>query len=265
MLPVQLCPTSRGPRSKRRAGKCLCSTVLLVVFCATALRAQTTNGRPAAQQPSTRKTDTEKAEQQLGKNLFTLLNMAGTKTAADFTPLNQHERNRLFFASLINPLSFVRVGFSAGLDQWNDKPRDWEQGASGYGKRYGNILGQYTIQRTVSFGLSSALGEDNRYFVSGKKGFWRRTWYAVTSAFLARHRDGHLSFSFSQIGGVAAGAFLARPWLPPDQNSAGDGAVSFGITMASNAGTNVLKEFLPDILSVFIKKPKTEEQHSPLR
>ena len=118
---------------------------------------------------------------------------------------------------------------------------------SGYGKRFANILGQYTIQRTVTFGLSSAFHEDNRYFNSGQHGFWRRTAYSMASGILARHDDGSRHISVSQLGGVAAAAFLSRTWQPPSTSSAGDGAVSFGITMASNMGFGVVKEFLPDI------------------
>ena len=158
--------------------------------------------------------------------------------------------------TLVNPLSFVKVGFSAGIDQANDKPMEWEQGASGYGKRFANILGQYSIQRTVTYGLGSALHEDNRYFNSGEQGFWPRTGYALSSGILARHDDGSLHFSISQVGGVAAGAFLARTWLPPSQSSPGDGAVSFGITMATNIGFSVMKEFLPDLGRALTRKHK---------
>ena len=189
-------------------------------------------------------------------DLFNLLNMAGTKKSKEFRPMTQHERNRLYFKSMVNPLSFAKVGFSAGIDQADDKPTEWEQGASGYGKRYANILGQYSIQRTVTYGLGSALHEDNRYFNSGRKGFWPRTGYALSSGILARHDDGSLHFSISQVGGVAAGAFLARAWLPSSQSSAGDGAVSFGITMGSNMGVSVVKEFLPDLGRALAKKHK---------
>ena len=99
----------------------------------------------------------------------------------------------------------------------------------------------------MTFGLSSVLHEDNRYFNSGKKGFWSRTGYAVASGVLARHDDGTRHLSISQLDGVAAGAFVSRSWQPPSQHSLGDGAVSFGITMASNMGFGVVKEFLPDI------------------
>jgi hypothetical protein len=180
-------------------------------------------------------------------HVFNYLNMAGTEKASDFRPLTQRERTHLYLQTMVNPFGFLKAGFSAGLDQWNDKPKEWEQGASGYGKRFANILGQYSIQRTVTYGLSSAFHEDNRYFNSGKTSFWSRTGYAVESGLLARDDDGKRHVSYSQLGGVAAGAFLSRPWLPPSQHSAGDAAISFGVTMAVNIGSGVVKEFLPDV------------------
>ena len=190
------------------------------------------------------------------RNVFDLFNMAGTQQAQNFRPLTQSERNHLYFRSMVNPLSFVRVAGSAGIDQAKDKPEEWEQGASGYGKRFANIFAQYSIQRTVTYGLGSALREDNRYFNSGKTGFWPRTGYALESGILARRDDGKRRFSFSQAGGVAAGAFLARAWLPPSQASFADGATSFGITTATNIGFSVFKEFLPDIVRPLTKKRK---------
>ncbi len=190
------------------------------------------------------------------KVLLNYLNMAGTTKASEFQPLTQRERTRLYVKTMINPLGYPKAGVSAAIDQWEDKPSEWEQGASGYGKRYANILGQYSIQRTVTFGLSSVLHEDNRYFNSGKKGIWSRTGYAVASGILARHDNGKLHLSISQLGGVAAGAFLSRSWQPASTHSAGSGAVSFGITMASNMGFGVVKEFLPDVGRAIANKHK---------
>ena len=194
-------------------------------------------------------------------HLFNYLNMSETK-ASKFRPLTQSERTNIYLKTMVNPIGFLKVGFSAGIDQWKDKPSEWEQGASGYGKRSANILGQYSIQRTVTFGLGSALHEDNRYFNSGKKGFWPRTGYAVASGILARHDDGTRHISISQLGGVAAGAFLSRAWQPPSQQSLGDGAISFGITMASNMGFGVVKEFLPDLGRAITKgRKKSSSPH----
>jgi hypothetical protein len=228
---------------------CRYTSILLVVSVSFAAHAQ-------SQSAPREQTDTgsTQSSSRLTSSVFNLLNMAGTENSKEFRPLTQAERNHLYFATMINPLSFAKCAFSAGIDQWSDKPSEWEQGASGYGKRFANILGQYSIQRTATYGLSSALHEDNRYFNSGKQGFWPRTGYALSSGILARHDDGTRRISISQIGGVAAGAFLARTWLPPSQHSAGDAAVSFGITMGSNIGFGVMKEFLPDLLRPFRKK-----------
>jgi hypothetical protein len=190
------------------------------------------------------------------RDVLDLLNMAGTKQSQNYRPLTQSERNHLYFRSMVNPLSFVRVAGSAGIDQAKDKPEEWEQGASGYGKRFINIFGQYSIQRTVSYALASGFHEDNRYFNSGKKEFWPRIGFALSSGILARRDDGTRHFSISQSGSVAAGAFLARAWLPPSQSSFTDGLESFGLTTASNIGFGVAKEFLPDMIRPFTKKHK---------
>jgi hypothetical protein len=176
------------------------------------------------------------------------LNMAGSQTAADFRPLTKKERDDLYLRSLINPWGFAKASMSAGIDQWHDKPQEWGQGWAPYGKRVANIEGQYLVQKTVTYLISSPLHEDNRYFGSGKHGFWPRTKYAVANSVLARRDNGRQYVSFSQLGGVAAGAFAARLWLPPGQSNAGDAAVSFGITMGSNTALSVVKEFLPDLI-----------------
>jgi hypothetical protein len=226
--------------------KLTCKLAIAILLCAPFLGAQE-QGTTA---PATNSNPLDK-----GIDLvFNYLNMAGTTKANNFKPLTQPERNHLYFKSMVNPIGYLKAGFSAGIDQLNDKPPEWEQGASGYGKRYANILGQYYIQKTVTFGLSSALHEDNRYFNSGKTEIWPRIGYALSSGVLARRDDGSRHISVSQLGGVAAGAFLSRFWQPPSHDSAGDGAVSFGISMASNLGFGVVKEFLPDLGRALAKK-----------
>lgn len=177
-------------------------------------------------------------------SLQNYFSMAGTQ---QFRPQTQHERAVNFRKELFNVFTYVKVGASAGLDQWNGKQREWGQGAAGYGKRAANIAGQYAIQKSVMYGVSATLHEDNRYFGSGKTGVWTRTGYALKSSVLARNDAGRHHLSVSRIGGVAAGAFAARLWLPPSESDPKDGAISFGISMGAHAATCVLKEFLPDI------------------
>jgi len=190
--------------------------------------------------------------------VFDYLEMAGTKTALDFRPLSQQERNAIFGKSLINPIWYFKGAMSGALDQVHNKPGEWGQGWSAYGQRVGNIMGQYAIQRSVSYGLASLLQEDNRYFGSGQKGFWRRSRYALASSVLARHGNGRQYPSVSQFAGFAAGAFISRTWQPPSTHTAGDGAVSFGLSMGYNALACEVKEFLPDLLRLMTKGRKSQ-------
>ena len=224
----------------------LCLAVSVLTLVPVMLIAQTQSSPPSQQQAN-----------QPGKGvdyLLNYLNMAGTLTASEFRPQTQRERTNDYVKAMTNPFGLIEAGFSAGVDQWNDKPAEWEQGASGYGKRLANIWAQYCIQRTTTFGLASLLDEDNRYFNSGRKGIWTRTSYALMSGILARTSDGSRRVSTSQLGGVAAGALLSRAWQPPSQHSFGDGAISFGLTMAGNMGIGVVKEFLPDVIRRITQK-----------
>lgn len=225
------------------------------IICGLAMIAFASFSPMAAQSPYSTTSGQKSASEGAGVSyLSNYLNMAETRKASDFRALTQQERTHIYLKTMINPLGYIKAGLSAGIDQWNDKPVEWEQGAAGYGKRYLNIMGQYSIQRTMTFGLSSILHEDNRYFNSGKEHFWSRTGYALESGLLARHDDGSRHVSISQLGGVAAGAFLSRLWQPPSEHAAGNGAVSFGISMGSNIGFSVVKEFIPDLGHMISKK-----------
>ncbi len=70
----------------------------------------------------------ESAAQKAIKGFEDYLNMAGSQTANDFRPLNQHERAHVYLKSMVNPWSFVKAAASAGLDHSHTKPNEWGQG-----------------------------------------------------------------------------------------------------------------------------------------
>ncbi len=161
--------------------KCICELAIFTLAFGATAASQSQNS--VTGQPSSKVAD------RTVNNLFNYLNMAGTEKAGEFQPLTPRQRTQIYLHTMINPFGFIKAGMSAGIDQWTDNPEEWRQGASAYGKRYANILGQYSIQRTFTFALSAGLQEDNRYFNSGKSGFWPRTKYALESGILARHND----------------------------------------------------------------------------
>ena len=179
-------------------------------------------------------------------SLFYFLNMSG-RSRADFKPLTAGQRAKFYAKGLFGPIMFLTAASSAGITQAMDVPTSWGQGSEGYGHRFGNYLAKQATQRTLRMAGELALHEDNRYFTSGEHGVRRRILYALKSSVMARANDGTQHISISEIGSIAGASFISRTWQPATDNSAGDGAVSFGIGMGVNAGLNVMREFLPDL------------------
>ena len=168
-------------------------------------------------------------------------------TAAEFFPLTRSERLRNYLLSVSSPQSIFAAAASAGIRQATNSPKEWQGGAEGYGYRLGDAVAKHIMRRTLEYGASAALHEDNRYLVSAQHGFLRRTEYAIASTFVARHDNGRRGIAFSRIGAAAGTSFISRFWQPPSTTTAGDGAVSFGISMATDVGFNVVREFWPDV------------------
>jgi len=162
-----------------------------------------------------------------------------------FIPMTQAQRLRYYFNSTFSLSTLAVAAAGAGtLQLWNI-PKEWGQGAEGYGRRMGDLYGQHIIVQTLMYGSSSLLHEDNHYFRSGKSGLWPRLRYAAISALITRRDDGSTRFAYTRIGSFAAGAFISRAWQPRSITSAGDGAVNFGSFVAVQVGFNVVREFFP--------------------
>jgi hypothetical protein len=187
------------------------------------------------------------------KSLFDSLFMSGT-TQADFVPLTPKERAKLYALGLVSPFHLFMVASTAAAAQDENVPHEWGQGVEGYSKRFANYMAIDTIGATLQMTGEDLLHEDCLYYGSGERGFGRRVKYAVESIFFCRSADGSRHLSFTQTGSWAGAVFVSRLWQPSSNNSAGDGAVSFGISVATNTGINIVKEFLPDITQHFFHR-----------
>jgi hypothetical protein len=165
----------------------------------------------------------------------------------EFTPMTRSERFRNYLTATFGPQSLATSVARAGLDQLRDSPREWGQGSAAFGDRLGNAYAKHIIRRTLEFGGTSALHQDDRYFRSGETGIWRRTKYAVTSTFLARRDDGQRTFAYARIGSAAGAAFISRAWQPASTTDSSHAAGNFGFIVATDLGTNVFREFWPDL------------------
>jgi len=214
--------------------------------------------RPISTAPAVNTESTAPSTNRAESSLFYFLLMSG-KTQADFRPLTGKGKADAYLKGLFSPFHFLTAAGSAGITQWEDVPPSWGQGAEGFGRRFANYFAKQTVQRTLRLGGEELLHDDNRYFGSGEHGFGKRILYAVKMSVLARKDDGSMRISISQIGSTAGAAFISRLWQPKTNNSPGDGATSFAISMATNAGLNVLREFLPDVSKHVFRHNETRQ------
>ena len=171
----------------------------------------------------------------------------GQAQSAEFTPQTRSERFTDYVKGTFGPRSLVVAAAHAGLDQALDRPKEWDSSIAGFGDRLGNAYAKHIIRQTVQFGAATALHEDDRYLASHQTGVWNRTKYAITSTFLARRDNGDRCFALARMSGAASAAFISRAWQPASTSGMGSAASSFGFTIAGDLGTNIVKEFWPDL------------------
>jgi hypothetical protein len=169
---------------------------------------------------------------------------------AEQNELTKRKRFNDYVLATVGPVTIVAEAAGAGISQWQDSPTEWGQGGSGFGKRFGNNMAYNAVRTTITYGLSAALREDNRYFGSHRHGIGARIGYALISPGVA-HQNGHAVVSVSSLAGIAGAATISQAWAPSSWQGAGHTASNFGWTWAGLAGYNLAREFVPDIVRHF--------------
>ena len=165
-------------------------------------------------------------------------------TTPDYVfPTNQ-ERFRRYVKSTVGPFALLRTAASAGLQQANDSPEEWGQGAKGYGKRFASGLGRNAIQQTVTYGLDEALDLDTGFQRSTRTGFFPRLKDALVQNVTSRTRSGNRVLSAPRFIGVYSGSVIAAEAWYPERYSYKDGLRTGTRTLIMGFGINILREFV---------------------
>ena len=146
------------------------------------------------------------------------------------------------------PVYFLS-GFFSAIGQLSNQNPSFGQGLSGYGKRFGAGYGDQMIGNMLAEGtLPALLREDPRYFRigSGAGSGGHRLRYALTRILVTKTDRNTTRFNFSEIGGNALSTAISNAYLP-DQRNARDNILKFGAAIGTDAFSNVIKEFWPDI------------------
>jgi hypothetical protein len=156
----------------------------------------------------------------------------------------QKTKLRNYEFDTFGPYPIAGAAFAAGIGQAYNTPPEWQQGAEGYGRRFGSAFGIAAVSTTTRYALAQAFKEDTLYYRCECKGVFPRVRHAVISTLTARHgNDGRRVFSFPSLIAPYAGSMTAvYAWYPGRYN--GKDALRMGnYAMLGYVGVNVGLEF----------------------
>jgi hypothetical protein len=175
----------------------------------------------------------------------------GTKP---FGPLTSAQK---FHIAVKDTFDYPLFGLSAafaGLYQLENQNPSFGQGVKGYAHRYGTSYLDNGIGNMMTEGIMpSLLKQDPRYFRKVHGTPMARVGYALTRVLICKTDSGKPDFNYSEVVGNGLVAALANAYYP-DNRTAHDTVERLGTQIGTDAISNVLKEFWPDIKKKFFHR-----------
>ena len=159
-------------------------------------------------------------------------------------PLTTKLKFKLALRVSRDPVTIAGIAFMAGVKQAGNTP-DYEQGASGYAKRFGATAADGLTDIMIGGAiLPSLLHQDPRYFYQGTGSTKSRMLHALSSPFVCTGDNGHLQPNYSSLGGDLASSAIANAYFPSSNRGAGLVLGSFAIGTAERMAASVAQEFV---------------------
>jgi hypothetical protein len=163
-------------------------------------------------------------------------------------PPTQAEKFRTFIDEARSPLTFGAAGVNAAILRESELARF----SSGRNARLTDLYNGVLIQKESSAFFSkylypALLKQDPRYHPSSSQSLWGRATYAVSRILITRNDSGKSTLNTSYFLGVLTSVAITTAYRPYWTRSASATVTTFGSTIGSDAGINLLHEFGPDI------------------
>jgi hypothetical protein len=190
-----------------------------------------------------------------------------------YTPLTSHQKFHIFVQQTYSVYTVANTAFDAGWAQMTDDWPAYGQGMEGYGKRYGALLANHEAGTFFeNFLFPTLLHQDPRYFRKGDgHSLFARVPYAASRVLITQSDSGHSTFNASLLLGLLFVDGVTNAYYPRPERGLGNTMTRFGGSVLSSAETNLLREFMPDLMRVFrrhepekLKKLEQLEKRVPL-
>jgi hypothetical protein len=169
-------------------------------------------------------------------------------------PTNPPDPVHSFWADLVSPRALLATAPGTLLDQIHEFPKQWGTGLAGAEKRAASLYGQFVVGDLIERGVKAIDHERTHYIRRGQGNFFRRTANAIVFTVVARKPDGGYTPAYATLANDYGSWAIATLWSPRSLRNP-ESIFEWGTgNVGVRAGGNFLREFWPDVKSLFRKK-----------
>jgi hypothetical protein len=191
------------------------------------------------------------------KRIFGVLpNYRSVEGSIPFSPLTARQKLGIAARDSFDWPTFLVTGAFAGIYQAENQNPAFGQGMAGYAKRYSTTLADQMIGNMMTEGfLPVLMHDDPRFFRSGTGTTGARLKSALRQIVMTRADSGGWRFNAPEWVGNGVGVGISNLYYTSSRNLSSD-MERFGMQIGTDAFSNVLKEFWPDIKQRFFQKQR---------
>jgi hypothetical protein len=183
--------------------------------------------------------------------------------------LDLQQKTCYFAGQLVTGSAIFGAAFFGAISMAQDSPKEWPQGAKGFGYQFGTRYAQGMLKSTVTYGVGALLQEDPRpkppYAIGASHQHiphikaWARLGSSLLRVVWAHHEDDRDTVAFSRIAGSLASGFIQMAYLPPSQNNPATAFKGAGTALGGYALDSVWTEFQGDFFGWLGRRIATGE------
>jgi hypothetical protein len=156
------------------------------------------------------------------------------------------------FTEIARPITLLPALYSASYEQLFNTDPKYGRDAGAFGEKFGASMLRSASVRVFADGIfPTAFHQDPRYYRIGQGNAFHRGPLSAKQALIRRGDNGNDQFNYSGIAGRAVAAALVTTYYPEPSVTGKVVGLTFVTSIATDAGGNLVLEFLPNLIREF--------------
>jgi len=166
--------------------------------------------------------------------------------------LSSADKFHMFVESSADPLNYVGAAWDAATAQLDHDDRAFQQGPSGYGRRYAAAVADNATSDFLGIYLFPSLfRQDPRYYAMREGPAPARLGHALAHRFVTRGDSGKLMPNYSEWFTTVGSKAISNLYHPGNPRGFGPTATRVGFSVGNDMAWDVLREFWPEVTRKF--------------